>query len=60
MSKRGRHGGGRGRSGRKNFDSNNIQTKRQELEFYLRGTGPYRQTETFTKVKEHLILNIQR
>ena len=66
MSGRGGCGGVRGRiisskghGGRKNFNRNNNQNKREELEFYPHGTGPDLQTATFTKVKEHIILKIQ-
>ena len=50
---------GRGRGGRRNFNIGNNQNKRQELKFYLHGNRQDQQTENFTKVKEHIILNIQ-
>ena len=66
MTRRGGRGGGRGRSGNgigrsgwRNFNSSNNQNNRHELKFYPRGTGPDQQTESFTKVREHLILNLQ-
>ena len=66
MSGRGRRGGGRGIFGsnrvcgvQRNFYISNNRIKRQEMTFYLNGTRPDRQTEKFTKVREHLILNIQ-
>ena len=66
MSRRGGHGGGigrtgsgRGRGGRRNFNSSNNQNKRQEFKIYPHGIGPDRKTWTFTKVKEHITLNIQ-
>ena len=56
---RGRFGSGRGRGGRWKFNRINNWNKRQELKFYLHGTGPDWQTAAFTKLKEHLILKIQ-
>ena len=66
MSGRGGHvggivrlGRGRGRSGRRNFNSSNNRNKRQEMKFYPHGTGPDQQAEKFTKVGELLMLKIQ-
>ena len=50
---------GRGRGGRRNFNSGNNQNKRRELIFYPHGTGSDQQTATLTKVKERLILKIE-
>ena len=68
MTGRGGCGGGggrvilgrvRGRGGRINFNISNNQNNRQRLKFYLRVTGTDQYTVKFTKVKEHLISNIQ-
>ena len=49
----------RGSGGQRNFNISNNINKGQDLNFYPHGNGPDRQTEMFTKVKEHLILNVQ-
>ena len=49
----------RGRGGRQNLRGRNNQNNRQELKFCPRGTGPDRQTSTFTKLKGYIILKIQ-
>ena len=66
MAKRGGCGGGRGITGsdrgcgnQRNFDVINNQNKRQELKINPHETVTDQQKATFTKVKEHLILNIQ-
>ena len=51
--------GGRRSSGQRNSNSRNNWNKSQELEFYQHGTGPDQQMVTFTRLKEHPILNIQ-
>ena len=52
-------GSGRGRNGWRNFNRSKIQNKGKDLKIYLHVTGTDQQTAKFTKVKEHLILNIQ-
>ena len=50
---------GIGHDGQRNFSISNNRNKRQELKFYLHGTGPDQHMETFTKVKDHLYLKSQ-
>ena len=57
--RRGRFGSGRGSGGWKSFSNSNNRKKRHELKFYPHENGPNQQTETFTKVKEHILLKIQ-
>ena len=52
-------GSGRGSNGQRDFNRTKSQNKGKDLKIYLHGTGTDQQMANFTKVKEHLILNIQ-
>ena len=49
----------KGRCVWRNSNSSHDRNQIQELKFYLRVTGPYRYMETFTKLKENIILKNQ-